>query len=247
MSETNRLVVLDTETTGLRANGGDRVVEIGCVEIVDGVPTGRTFHEYLNPEGKRNDEATLKVHGLTDEFLSKQKKFGEIAPEFLRFIKGAELIIHNADFDVTFLNAELDRRNMGQIWDHCGSVSCSLKMAQSKWIGSKNNLDAICARLKISTEHRTLHGALLDAELLAEAYLAMVKDGNPFIDDEELAKKPRPAIQRLSNPGLSFAAVVVPEANKVAHEAFLDALEADTKSPSIWRGEAATASRGMRM
>ena len=131
MSEASRLVILDTETTGLRASSGDRVVEIGCVEVVDRVPTGRTFHQYLNPEGKRNDEAAFKVHGLADDFLAKQKKFREVAPEFLRFIKGAEVIIHNADFDVSFLNAELGKLDLGNIWDHCAGVSCSLKMAQS--------------------------------------------------------------------------------------------------------------------
>jgi DNA polymerase III subunit epsilon len=235
MSQIGRIVVLDTETTGQRPAQGDRIVEIGAVELIDGVPTGKTYHQYLNPEGKRNDEGALRVHGLTDEFLSKQKKFKEIYPEFLQFIKGAEMVIHNADFDTGFLNAELARLNLGLIWDHCGGVTCSYKMAQSKYIGQRAGLDALCKRLGVDNSHRTLHGALLDAELLSEVYIIMVKDGIPYVDDEARGQVPRGPIERVDGSAFSFASVAVPADNLAAHEAFLDAIEAETKKPSLWR------------
>lgn len=168
-----RQIVLDTETTGLSWDKGNRVVEIGCVELVERRPTGRTFHRYLNPECQFEPGAQ-EVTGLTLEFLADKPKFAEVVDEFLAFIEGAELIIHNAAFDLGFLDAELARcgAHLGRVRDRCG-IEDSLEMARQRFPGQRNSLDALCRRLGVDNAHRQLHGALLDAQLLAEVYLAL--------------------------------------------------------------------------
>jgi len=168
-----RQIVLDTETTGLEAGKGHRIIEIGCVELSERRPTGRTFHRYLNPQ-RRIDDGAQAVHGISNEFLADKPCFVEIAAEFLQFIAGAELIIHNAEFDVGFLDAELalaDAR-LGRVTQHA-TVLDTLALAREKYPGQKNNLDALCKRLSVDNRGRDLHGALLDAQLLTEVYLAM--------------------------------------------------------------------------
>ncbi len=168
-----RQVVLDTETTGLSWEKGNRVVEIGCVEIIQRRKTGRTFQRYLNPE-RDMEMGAQEVTGLSREFLSDKSKFGEVVEEFLDFIRGAELIIHNANFDIGFLNYELSLigSHVGRMSDHA-SVLDTLAMARERFPGQRNSLDALCKRLDVNNNHRTLHGALLDAELLSEVYLTM--------------------------------------------------------------------------
>jgi DNA polymerase-3 subunit epsilon len=168
-----RQVVLDTETTGLSWDKGNRVVEIGCVELVERRPTGRTFQRYLNPECPFEPGAQ-EVTGLTLEFLADKPKFAEVVDEFLAFIDGAELVIHNAAFDLGFLDSELARIgvHLGRVRDRCG-VEDSLELARQRFPGQRNSLDALCRRLGVDNSHRHLHGALLDAQLLAEAYLAL--------------------------------------------------------------------------
>ncbi|PCJ17768.1 MAG: DNA polymerase III subunit epsilon [Gammaproteobacteria bacterium] len=168
-----RQVILDTETTGLEAAQGHRVIEIGCVEVIERKFTGRTYHQYINPQ-REIDDAAMEVHGITNEFLQDKPLFDQIIEEFLGFIKGAELVIHNAPFDVGFLDHEFKRvdRKWGQIRDH-SSVLDTLVMARKKHPGQKNNLNALCKRYFIDNSHRDLHGALLDAEILADVYLAM--------------------------------------------------------------------------
>lgn len=168
-----RQVVLDTETTGLEWKKGNRVVEIGCVELVERRPTGRTFHCYLNPD-REFSAGAQEVTGLTLEFLADKPRFPEVADEFLAFVDGAELIIHNAAFDIGFLDAELARLGpqFGRMQTRC-TVEDSLKMARERYPGQRNSLDALCRRLGVDNAHRQLHGALLDAQLLAEVYLAM--------------------------------------------------------------------------
>ena len=168
-----RQVVLDTETTGLSWEKGNRVVEIGCVELVERRPTGRTFQRYLNPECAFEPGAQ-EVTGLTLDFLADKPKFADVVDEFLAFIDGAELVIHNAAFDLGFLDAELARIgvHLGAIRDRCG-VEDSLELARQRFPGQRNSLDALCRRLGVDNSHRHLHGALLDAQLLAEAYLAL--------------------------------------------------------------------------
>jgi DNA polymerase-3 subunit epsilon len=168
-----RQVVLDTETTGLSWERGNRVVEIGCIELLERRPTGQRFQRYLNP-GRDLEPGAQEVTGLTWEFLSDKPVFAQIAGEFLDFIRGAELIIHNADFDVGFLNYELNLlgEGFGRVHDHA-SVLDTLRLARERFPGQRNSLDALCRRLGVDNAHRKLHGALLDAELLAEVYLAL--------------------------------------------------------------------------
>ena len=170
----NRQIVLDTETTGLEPAQGHRIVEIGCVELVNRRLSGNNFHCYLNP-GRESDEAALEVHGLTTEFLADKPRFADIAEELLAFVGGAEIIIHNAPFDLAFLNAELARMKRPAFAKQVGGVVDSLLLAKELHPGKRNNLDALCERYAVSNAHRTLHGALLDGQLLAEVYLAMTR------------------------------------------------------------------------
>src|SRR5262249_30017957 len=167
-------VVLDTETTGLDAKAGDRLIEIGCIEILDRRVSERHFHSYLNPE-REVDLGATRVHGLTREDLAAKPKFAEVARHFLDFVAGAELVIHNADFDLEFLDMELGRVGLPSIRDHVLRITDSLAHARELHPGQKNSLDALCERYFVSNAHRTLHGALLDARLLAECYLAMTR------------------------------------------------------------------------
>lgn len=168
-----RQVVLDTETTGLEPSQGHRIIEIGCVEVVNRRLTGNRFHQYLQPD-RDIDEGAVEVHGITKEFLADKPRFADIVDDFLDFVRGAELIIHNAPFDTGFINHELKLLNDGRgtIIDHC-TVIDTLMMARRMHPGQKNSLDALCKRYSVDNSHRDLHGALLDAEILAEVYLAM--------------------------------------------------------------------------
>src|SRR5215831_17164195 len=183
-SRVSRQIVLDTETTGLNAKLGDRVIEIGCVEILSRQVTDRHFHRYLNP-GRDIEEGAAKVHGMTREFLADKPRFAEVAKDFVEYVRGAELIIHNADFDVEFLDLELGLAGGGRLLDHIAKVTDTLALARELHPGKKNSLDALCERYLIDNSHRTLHGALLDARLLAECYLAMTRGQESLVMDLE--------------------------------------------------------------
>ena len=174
-----REIVLDTETTGLSPDNGDRIVEIGCVELINHVPTSNTYQVYLNPE-KDMDPGAEKVHGLTNEFLLDKPKFKEIADSFLDFIGDSNLIAHNADFDINFLNSELVRAKKDKI--NNDRVVDTLKIARSKFPGARNSLDALCKRFFVDNSNRSFHGALLDSELLAEVYLELVGGKEPDLE-----------------------------------------------------------------
>lgn len=167
-----RKILLDTETTGLNPHDGHRIIEIGCVELVNRKLTGNNFHYYLNPE-REIDAGAQKVHGLSTEFLQDKPKFNEIVLDFIEFIKDAEVIIHNAPFDVGFINAEFERAKRRRFLNNYCQITDTLAIAKKKFPGQKNNLDALCKRFDICNEHRTLHGALLDASILADVYLAL--------------------------------------------------------------------------
>jgi len=169
-----RKIVLDTETTGLDFRTGDRVIEIGCVELRGRQLTGQRFHAYINPE-RVIDPGAIAIHGLTNEFLADKPKFADIAADFMEFVRGAELVIHNAAFDVGFLNNELGLLQHESIEQICGEVIDTLRMAREMRPGKKNNLNALCSEFGVDNSGRQLHGALLDAELLAEVYLAMTR------------------------------------------------------------------------
>lgn len=227
-----RQICLDTETTGLYADKGDRIVEVGCVEIVGRTLTDRPeayFHRYVNPEREVPAEA-VKVHGLDDAFLADKPLFADIADEFLHFIEGAELIIHNASFDVGFLNMELKRLGKGRVEDHCLKVTDSLKMAADIFPGLRNTLDALCSRYEVDKSARTLHGALLDARLLAEVYLAMTRKQGELLSDVIEAGPEGFVIPDAS----LFVRAKVPADELSQHEAFLQMIAKKSKKGCLW-------------
>ena len=179
-----RQIVLDTETTGLSAENGDRIIEIGCVELLGRKITGNHFHHYLNPQRDSHEDA-LKVHGISNEFLRDKPEFSVVASDFLNFIAGAEIIIHNASFDIGFLNKELERLNLGRLTEHVAGVTDTLSMAKEMFPGKRNSLDALCDRLGVNNAARTLHGALLDAELLADVYICLTRGQNALLIQED--------------------------------------------------------------
>jgi DNA polymerase-3 subunit epsilon len=226
-----RQVVLDTETTGLNAALGDRVIEIGCIELLSRRVSERRFHEYVNPE-RAIEEGALKVHGLTDEFLADKPKFPEIAAAFLDYVRGAELIIHNASFDVEFLDGELGRAGLGRLADHIAGVVDTLALARELHPGKRNSLDALCERYAVDNAHRTLHGALLDARLLTEVYLAMTRG-----QDSLMMELDAPA-QLAAAGKIDASRLVVLRATdeeRRAHEAYLDGMEREAGGKVVWR------------
>lgn len=230
-----RQIVLDTETTGLEPGEGHRIIEIGCVEIVDRRLTGRHFHVYINPE-RKVDIGALEVHGLSDEFLADKPLFRDVADAFIDFIREGELIIHNAAFDVGFLDHELKLLQAhGCIADHCGVVD-TLLMARKKHPGQRNSLDALCKRYGVDNSQRELHGALLDAEILADVYLLMTGGQTSlglYGDDEGTESE---SSQRWILPAERprLAVVAASAAELEAHETRLSALE-KPDSPALWR------------
>ncbi len=230
-----RQIVLDTETTGLEFRLGHRVIEIGCVELVGRKLTNRRFHHYLNPE-RPIEAGAQAVHGLTNEFLQDKPKFAEIAAEFQDFVRGAELVIHNAAFDLGFLNNELEllgRESLNQV---CGGVTDTLRLARELRPGRKNSLDALCTEYAIDNSGRQLHGALLDAELLAEVYLAMTRGQENLIMDLDLAPT---AGTQLLPPGERLALVVLrASAEELAeHARVLAEIAKESKGKCVWQAE----------
>jgi len=228
-----RQIVLDTETTGLNARLGDRVIEIGCVEVVNRRITERHFHVYVNPERDIEDGAA-KVHGLTREFLADKPRFAEIARDFLKYLGGAELVIHNAAFDVEFLDAELGLAGIDPLARHVAGVVDTLAIARELHPGKRNSLDALCERYAVDNSKRTLHGALLDARLLAEAYLAMTRGQESLIVEEDDAPRDADgAPARLDTSGLVVLRATPEEL--ALHEKLLDGIEKESKAPALWR------------
>jgi DNA polymerase III subunit epsilon len=233
-----RQIVLDTETTGLNPRLGDRIIEIGCVEILSRRITERQFHVYVNPE-RDIEEGASRVHGMTREDLAAKPKFGEIAREFLDYIRGAEIIIHNADFDVEFLDMELGRAGLGKLSDLALGIVDTLSMAKEVHPGKRNSLDALCERYFVDHANRTLHGALLDARLLAECYLAMTRGQESLMMELEAPAAVAAAAAALI---LDVSKLIVQRATPeelAAHESYLDAMEKDAKGASLWRRLAA--------
>jgi DNA polymerase III subunit epsilon len=216
-----RQIVLDTETTGLSPEQGHRVVEIGAVEILNRQVTGRTFHTYLNPD-REVDAGALEVHGLSNEFLADKPRFAAVADDFLSFIAESELIIHNAPFDVGFLNAELDRLEKGRLAKHCAAVHDTLKQARELHPGQRNNLDALCKRYEVDNSNRAYHGALLDAQLLAEIYLSMTR-GQESLAIEMATLTPRGSGQGGGRP-VHLTVLRVSAAELEVHAAYLAAM-----------------------
>lgn len=240
-----RQVVLDTETTGLEPTQGHRVIEIGCVEVINRRRTEAAFHQYINPQRDVEDGA-YEVHGLSNEFLSDKPLFRDVAQDFINFVRDAELIIHNAPFDVSFINAEL--ANLGPEWgrleDYCSIVD-SLKIARELHPGQKNNLDALCTRYSIDNSQRDVHGALLDAQLLLDVYLSMTGGQTSLSLEDEPHPGRGPGDGNLDwqreNISLSIFRASAEEA--AAHEKFLDRIEQETGTVSIWRTQEGSGAR----
>ena len=228
-----RQIVLDTETTGLNPRSGDRVIEIGCVELINRRLTGNNFHRYINPQ-RDSEEGALAVHGLTTEFLRDKPVFAAIAAELRDYIQGAEVIIHNAPFDVGFLDAEFRRLEIAPFQEHVGNVIDTLAQAKEMHPGKRNSLDSLCDRYGVSNAHRTLHGALLDAELLAEVYLAMTRGQNTL--SMELDHGDQPAQDGVVEL-IALADVIILRADVDeldAHLATLAALDKELRGSAIW-------------
>jgi DNA polymerase-3 subunit epsilon len=229
-----RQIVLDTETTGLSWEKGNRIVEIGCVELMDRRPTGRSFQKYINPE-REMEPGAMEVTGLTLDFLSDKQLFVEIVDEFLEFIQDAELIIHNASFDVGFLNYELSLlgASFGKI-EKYARVLDTLKMAREAYPGQRNSLDALCKRLDVNNAHRQLHGALLDAQLLTDVYL-LLTSGQTGFGFDELSTNKKQEVHTIVLPGFEGRAVVVTatEEECLAHQKRIDEI-ADKSGLKLW-------------
>ena len=228
-----RQIVLDTETTGLNAKLGDRVIEIGCLELLNRRPTGNHFHRYLNPE-RASDEGAVKVHGISDEFLLDKPRFREIAAEFIEYIRDAELIIHNAPFDVEFLEQELALAKLPPLAQHCGDITDTLKLAKELHPGKKNSLDALCERYSVNNTRRTLHGALLDAELLAEVYLAMTRDQESLVMELDAAPAAFDAAAGAARDRPSLTVLAATEAELAEHAAMLQDIQKQSKGKCVW-------------
>jgi DNA polymerase-3 subunit epsilon len=232
-----RQIVLDTETTGLNPRTGDRVIEVGCVELHNRMLTGNNFHRYINPE-RDSEEGALAVHGLTTEFLRDKPKFAEIAQELRDYIQGAEVIIHNAPFDLGFLNAEFKLLGLPSFTEHCSGVIDTLVNAKEMHPGKRNSLDALCDRYGVSNAHRKLHGALLDAELLADVYLSMTRGQNSmWMEADEETSSDGGLLEAVP---LAAIIVLAASAEEVAeHEGVLGGLDKAVKGECIWRNYAA--------
>jgi DNA polymerase-3 subunit epsilon len=231
-----RRIVLDTETTGLAPEEGHRIIEVACLELAGRRPTGRHFHRFLNPE-RAIDIGATQVHGLTAEDLSDKPRFADIADELLEFVEGSELLIHNAPFDVAFLDAELARIGRPKLGELC-QVICTLVMARDMHPGQKNSLDALCARYSVDHSRRTLHGALLDAQLLADVWIAMTRGQEAL--DIAMAGAPSTALPTYEAPSQALLHVVTPSADELAaHAAMCERIERESKGRCLWLHAAA--------
>lgn len=229
-----RQIVLDTETTGLSAATGDRIIEIGCVELVHRKLTGNNKHFYLNPERDSHEDA-LKVHGISNEFLRDKPKFAEVADELVEYLRGAEIIIHNAPFDVGFLNRELERTGRGPVTAIVDNVVDSLVLAKEMFPGKRNSLDALCSRLEVDNSGRTLHGALLDAELLADVYINMTRGQDALLIEVEDTEVVVADVPRIDLSSIVLPVLAASEEELAAHQAVLEQLDKATGGKTVWR------------
>ena len=237
-----RQIFLDTETTGLEHKLGHRIIEVACVEMTNRRLTNRHFHRYVDPE-REIDEGAQAVHGISREFLADKPRFAAIAAEFLDFVRGAELVIHNAAFDIGFLNAELARLDMAPIETVCHGVRDTLRMAKELHPGKKNNLNALCDRYGVDNSHRTLHGALLDAEILAEVYVAMTRGQESLIMDLGDDEGGQGALGGQTLAGGQRKPLRIQRASDeetAAHEQQLAAIQKESKGKCLWLPSEAT-------
>ena len=231
-----RQIVLDTETTGLSAEGGDRIIELGCVELYARKLTGNNLHFYFNPERDSHEDA-LKVHGISNEFLRDKPKFAELSEEILDYLSDAELIIHNAAFDIGFLNKELERVGKKPLKTYVSNVIDTLAMAKEMFPGKRNSLDALCDRLEVDNSGRTLHGALLDAVLLADVYINMTRGQEALLIDagQESTTDASGVSVQVDLTGFVLPVLVANEQELAAHEEVLVQMDKSSGGKTIWR------------
>ena len=229
-----RQIVLDTETTGLSAEAGDRIIEIGCVELVARKLTGNNKHWYLNP-GRDSHEDALRVHGISNEFLRDKPKFATVAGELLEYLQGAEVIIHNAAFDIAFLSKELELLGRPHFRTHVGSVIDTLAMAKEMYPGKRNSLDALCDRLGVDNSGRTLHGALLDAELLADVYINLTRGQEALLIDAVPAETMAGIHTRVDLRQFTLPVLLASDQESAAHEEVLAQLDKASGGKTLWR------------
>jgi DNA polymerase-3 subunit epsilon len=234
-----RQIVLDTETTGLDPRQGHRIIEVAGIELVNRRLTGRHLHKYVHPE-RDIDAGAQAVHGISLEFLADKPKFADIAEELAEFIRGAELVIHNAPFDIGFLNAEFDRLGFVPVGTLCHGVIDTLKMAKEIHPGKRNSLDALCERYEIDNSSRTLHGALLDTELLADVYLAMTRGQNSLMIDVDTAPQPQIGADGQVRQRKPLQVRRASEAELADHARVLAAIDKESKGACIWLPKAET-------
>jgi DNA polymerase-3 subunit epsilon len=229
-----RQIFLDTETTGLSAEGGDRIIEIGCVELVNRKLTGNNLHFYINPERDSHEDA-LRVHGISNEFLRDKPRFVEVADEVLSYLRDAEIIIHNAAFDVGFLNKELELIGKPAFSTFVSSITDTLVMAKEMFPGKRNSLDALCDRLGVDNSGRTLHGALLDAELLADVYINLTRGQDALLidvgDDETAAG----SFERVDLSVFALPVLAANEQELAAHEDVMAQIDKSSGGKTVWR------------
>jgi DNA polymerase-3 subunit epsilon len=234
-----RQIVLDTETTGLSAEGGDRIIELGCVELYARKLTGNNLHFYFNPERDSHEDA-LKVHGISNEFLRDKPKFAELTDDILEYLSDAELIIHNAAFDIGFLNKELERVGKKPLKAYVSGVIDTLAMAKEMFPGKRNSLDALCDRLEVDNSGRTLHGALLDAELLADVYINMTRGQEALLIDVGDVQTDSSGVSvQVDLTGFVLPVLSANEQELSAHEEVLTQMDKSSGGKTIWRQLAA--------
>lgn len=231
-----RQIFLDTETTGLAADAGDRILEIGCIEMEGRRYTGRTLHHYINPQRASHPDA-LRVHGITDAFLADKPLFADVAQQIVEFVRGAEVIIHNAAFDVGFIDAELRRLGRPALAEHAALVTDSLLMARELYPGKANSLDALCKRLEVDNSQRELHGALLDAGLLAEVYVRMTRGQDALVVDEHDAQSVTIHVVEVDLHQFKLPIVPPHPDELLTHMAVLADLDKASGGKAIWRAE----------
>ena len=228
-----RQIVLDTETTGLSAEGGDRIIEIGCVELVARKLTGQNKHWYLNPERDSHEDA-LKVHGISNDFLRDKPKFAAVADELMAYVAGAEIIIHNAPFDVAFLNKELELLGRKPFTAHVAKITDTLVMAKEMYPGKRNSLDALCDRLGVDNSGRKLHGALLDAELLADVYINLTRGQDALLIDEVQSGPAGVAAVRVDLSQFTLPVIAANAQEAAAHEDVLTQIDKASGGKTVW-------------
>lgn len=229
-----RQVFLDTETTGLKVAEGDRLIEIGCIEMVDRRPTGRRLHHYVNPQRPSHPDA-VRVHGITDDFLADKPLFEAVAHELLAFVQEADVVIHNAAFDVGFIDAELERLGLPRLVEHAGVITDSLALARELFPGKHNSLDALCKRLDVDNSQRELHGALLDAGLLAEVYLRMTRGQKSLVIEAAEGSANRLADAAVDLREFDLPVLQANPYEEAAHEAVLADIDEASKGRTVWR------------